>query len=138
MTKHDHKFVSSLESEMNLLLDQLLEPKPVPAELVEYDPLVDLVGIYRRELKSFGQDMKAFGDGSLTSEQIKQSEETFAPVDRILRGWTAPVKTPAGAAALLGLVYDDLREDLGDDCFTTRIVGAVLAFLAPETAEVSQ
>lgn len=97
-----------------------------------YDPLEDLIVIYRRGVDAFNA-AHPVGD----EEAEAMAEATFEPAFRVLMAWTQPARTRVGAMAALREAYSDLREQAGDD-LATRLIAAALAFFEREHGEAVQ
>lgn len=109
--------------------DEAAEGSPA---VVVYDPLKDLVIMYRRGVDAFNAAHPA-GDEKVEA----MAEATFEPAFRVLMAWTPPARTRSGAMAALREAYRDLQ-DQSDDGFATRLIAAALAFFESEHGEAVQ
>ena len=112
-------------------LKQTANEKAGESSPAVYDPLVDILAIYRRGVDAFNSDPATSGN------EERKMEETFGPAFRVLKAWTAPAQTRAGAMAALREANLDLQAQADDD-FAARLIGAALAFFETEHGETVQ
>lgn len=108
--------------------DESVEDAPAVAV---YDPLEDLIVMYRRGVDAFNAAHPA------DDEADAKAEATYRPAFRVLKAWRAPARSRASAMAALREAYTDLQ-DQSDDDFAARMIAAALAFFESEHGEAVQ